>query len=73
PAEIEAAAMLVAEAGRRIPFVIQPESGALLGRRASRESRTALLDIVEAGARAASRHLDVVRIIPQIHKVLEVR
>jgi 7-carboxy-7-deazaguanine synthase len=71
--EIEAAARLVAEAGRKIPFVIQPESETLLGKHATREGRAALLELAQAGARAASVYLDVVRVIPQTHKVLHVR
>jgi 7-carboxy-7-deazaguanine synthase len=68
-AEIEAAAVLVAECSRRLPLVIQPESRALF----ARETRDELLALVEAGARAASVHLDCVRVIPQTHKVLHVR
>ena len=71
--EIDAAARLVAEAGRRIPFVIQPESETLMGKHATREGRARLLELAQAGARAASVHLDVVRVIPQTHKVLHVR
>jgi len=71
--EIDAAARLVAEAGRRIPFVIQPESETLMGKHATREGRAGLLELAQAGARAASVHLDVVRVIPQTHKVLHVR
>lgn len=67
--EIEAAARLVAECSSRLPLVIQPESRALF----ARESRAGLLELVEAGARAASVHLDMVRVIPQTHKVLHVR
>ena len=68
-AEIEAAARLVAECSRRLPMVIQPESRALF----ARDTREPLLALVEAGARAASVHLDSVRVIPQTHKVLHVR
>jgi organic radical activating enzyme len=71
--EIEAAAMLVAELSRKIPMVIQPESETLMGRRSTREDRAALLDLVGAGARAAAVHVDVVRVIPQTHKVLHIR
>jgi organic radical activating enzyme len=72
-AEIEAAAVLVSAASRRLPFVLQPESGELFGRHASRERRAALLERVDAGARAASRHLDTVRVMAQMHKVMHVR
>jgi organic radical activating enzyme len=71
--EIEAAARMVAEASRKIPFVIQPESETLMGKHATRESRASLLQLAETGARAASVHLDLVRVIPQTHKVLHIR
>jgi organic radical activating enzyme len=72
-AEIESAARLVAEAGRKIPFVIQPESETLMGRQSTRARRASLLELAQEGARAASIHLDVVRVIPQTHKVLHLR
>jgi len=72
-AEIEDAARLVAETSRKIPFVIQPESETLMGRQSTRESRAPLLELAQEGARAASVHLDVVRVIPQTHKVLHLR
>jgi organic radical activating enzyme len=72
-AEIERAVDLVAAAGPKIPFVIQPESGTLLGRHATREGREALLALIESAARAAASRLETVRVIPQTHKVLHVR
>jgi 7-carboxy-7-deazaguanine synthase len=72
-AEIERAAGLVAEFDRSIAMVIQPESGALFGRGTTREKKRALLELVDAGARAAAAHLDMVRVIPQTHKVLHIR
>ena len=72
-AEIDSAARLVAEAGRKIPLVIQPESETLMGRQSTRESRASLLELAQAGARAAAIHLDDVRVIPQTHKVLHIR
>lgn len=71
--EIARAAELVAEFDRTIPMILQPESGALMGRNATREGSRALLGLIHAGARAAGGHLDVVRIIPQTHKVLNIR
>jgi organic radical activating enzyme len=71
--EIENAARLVAEAGRKIPLVIQPESETLMGRQSTREGRASLLELAQNGARAASLHLDIVRVIPQTHKVLHLR
>lgn len=71
--EIERAAELVASFSPRVPFVLQPESETLLSEKSSRDSRRALLQLIDAGARAASLRLDVVRVIPQMHKVLDVR
>ena len=72
-AEIERAADMVAAFSPRVPFVPQPESETLLSEKSTRENRRALLDLIDAGARAASLRLDVVRVIPQTHKVLHVR
>ncbi len=72
-AEIERAAELVATFSPRIPFVLQPESETMLSEKSTREQRRALLSLIDAGARAASVRLDVVRVIPQTHKVLHVR
>lgn len=75
-AEIERAAELVASCSRSIPFILQPESGTLLSPdtlRSLRSERRALLELIDAGARAAMLRLDVVRVIPQTHKVLDIR
>lgn len=72
-AEIERAAALVASFSPRVPFVLQPESETMLSEKSTRDSRRALLQLIDAGARAASLRLDVVRVIPQTHKVLHVR
>jgi organic radical activating enzyme len=71
--EIERAAELVAALSPRVPFVLQPESGVLLAKDSPRERRRALLALLDAGARAAALRLEIVRVIPQTHKVLDVR
>jgi organic radical activating enzyme len=71
--EIGRAAELVASFSPRVPFVLQPESETMLSKNATRENRRALLELIDAGARAASLRLDSVRVIPQMHKVLDVR
>jgi hypothetical protein len=64
---------LVAAFHRRIPFILQPESETMLSKNATRDDRRALLQLIDAGARAASLRLDVVRVIPQTHKITHVR
>jgi organic radical activating enzyme len=73
PAEIERAADLVAAVSPKIPFVLQPESETLFGRRSTREDRRALIELIDEGARAAGLRLEVVRVIPQTHKALHIR
>lgn len=72
-AEIERAADLVAAFHRRVPFILQPESETMLSKNATRDDRRALLQLIDAGARAAGLRLDVVRVIPQTHKITRVR
>jgi organic radical activating enzyme len=72
-AEIERAADLVAAFQRRVPFILQPESETMLSKHATADQRRALLQLIDAGARAASLRLDVVRVIPQTHKALQIR
>ncbi len=72
-AEIERAAELVSAFSPRVPFVLQPESKTMLSHSATRDQRRALLELIDSGARSASLRLEVVRVIPQTHKVLHVR
>jgi organic radical activating enzyme len=72
-AEIERAADLVAAFQRRVPFILQPESETMLSKHATADQRRELLQLIDAGARAASLRLDVVRVIPQTHKALQIR
>lgn len=71
--EIEAAAQLVASADPLIPFVIQPESGALMSSRTTPESLARLERVLASGLSAARAVLADVRVIPQVHKILDVR
>ena len=71
--EMERAAELVASFNPRVPLVLQPESDTMLTEKSTRETRRALLRLIDQGARAASLRLDTVRVIPQTHKVLHVR
>lgn len=71
--EIVEAAGLVAETSRAIPLILQPESGTLLSPRTPRENAALMMSHIEAGQREARRVLDTVRVMPQIHKILEVR
>jgi organic radical activating enzyme len=72
-AEIERAADLAASFSPRLPFVLQPESETMLSQHSTRDTRRALLDLIDAGSRAASLRLETVRVIPQTHKMLHVR
>ncbi len=73
PDEVATAARIIAEADRRIPLILQPESGALLSTRTSRERARRLLETVFDAQRLALDVLDVVRVVPQCHRILGVR
>jgi 7-carboxy-7-deazaguanine synthase len=71
--EIETAARLVASADPGIPFVLQPESRAMMSKRTTPESLRQLRASLASGSEAAAAHLEDVRIIPQVHKILGIR
>jgi len=71
--EIETAAKLVASADPLIPFVLQPESRALMSKKTTPETLRRLRELLASGREVASAVLDDVRVIPQVHKILEVR
>jgi len=71
--EIETAASLVASTDRRIPFVLQPESRTMMSEKTPREAARRLYQTLESGRAAAAAVLDDVRVIPQVHKLLNVR
>lgn len=73
PHEIELAARLVAAADPAIPFVLQPESGTILSNRKSPEAIRGVYRLLDSGREAAATLLDDVRVIPQVHKILDVR
>ncbi len=73
PREIELAARLVASADPAIPFVLQPESGTILSNRKSPEAVRGVYRLLDSGREAAGALLDDVRVIPQVHKILDVR
>lgn len=66
--EIETAARLIASTNRRIPLVIQPESGTYLS-----AGGTRLNGMLSEFREAASCVLDDVRVMPQVHKILNIR
>lgn len=70
--EIGAAAGLIAALHRSIPLVLQAESGTLFAR-ADRARSRRLMERMGAAQRLAGESLDNVRIMPQLHKILEVR
>jgi pyruvate-formate lyase-activating enzyme len=71
--EIESAARLIASVDRRIALILQPESGTMLSKKAEPEAIVRLNRCLESGRAAASAVLKDVRIIPQVHKIHNVR
>ncbi|UCG50573.1 MAG: 7-carboxy-7-deazaguanine synthase QueE [Candidatus Latescibacterota bacterium] len=71
--EIEKAVRLIAGAGRDIPLVLQPESSAYLEGTRGARGRSALLEMIERAQRFGLEHVSDVRVIPQCHRLLNVR
>lgn len=69
--EVDKAVRIVSDFSRTVPLVFQPESGALLD--SGREARSSLLTLIAQCHQRALTFLDDVRVVPQCHKVLNVR
>jgi len=73
PEEVELAVRLVASVGRSIPLVLQPESGILLAGAEDGDRRKKMDAALDAYYKVASAKLDNVRVIPQVHRLLNIR
>jgi organic radical activating enzyme len=71
--EIERASQLIASIDPATPLILQPESDTLFGRRTTPERSRALIAFAAEALRTASVHLKTVRVIPQTHKLLNIR
>jgi 7-carboxy-7-deazaguanine synthase len=71
--EIESAARLIASSDSRIPLILQPESNLFMSERSDREEVKRLNGALVDFREAASRLLSDVRVVPQVHKILNVR
>lgn len=71
--EIETAMRLIAGVDRRVPLVLQPESGTYLKEARGREARDQLGDLLARAQRFGLERLDDVRVIPQCHKLMRLR
>lgn len=68
--EFRMAVDMIAETDRRMPLVLQPESGTLL---AKTDAARQLMERVMVYQSMAAKRLQTVRVIPQMHRILRVR
>ncbi len=71
--EVVAAAQMMAAVNDNYVLILQPESGALLSNRVPRPVAQTMMQTIAAAQRAAREFLVDVRILPQCHKILDVR
>lgn len=71
--EFENAVRTIASVSDRFPLVLQPESGALLSGRFRSPNAAGFPSLIEEFFRVAQQSLRNVRVIPQCHKILQVR
>jgi pyruvate-formate lyase-activating enzyme len=73
PDEVEEAAKLVADTSPFIPLVLQPESSLFLHENVDGERSRRLREVLADCYKAASATLENVRVMPQIHRMLDIR
>lgn len=66
--DVESSIEIIKKVGKNIPFILQPATPVSLGE--NRISNETLLKFLEVGLR---NELDHIRVIPQVHKMLNVR
>ncbi len=73
PEEVDKAATLVASTSRKIPLVLQPESSLLLADSAGGDDTQKFKEALADYYTVAAAKLENVRIMPQVHRLLNIR
>jgi len=71
--EVDRAVTLVASTSRKIPLVLQPESSLLLDESAGGDNTRKLKEALADYYTVAAAKLDNVRVMPQVHRLLNIR